>query len=105
MKKIARQTGWSRAVYLLKAPSPIHTPVQSQYRIEFPCAARQPVTRAAVQNKTSKQSTVRTEAPTANKGVAAVTTISQNPARKCPCRARKRNSIQETMAALTGEKK
>src|SRR2546421_7660874 len=70
-KNNPQQTGWKKAVYLLKQPSPIQRPVKSQQRRESCCTACHPAIMEAVQNKTNRQSTVSTTVPTANNGVAA----------------------------------
>jgi hypothetical protein len=69
------------------------------------CAARQPVTRAAVQNKTESGSTVITVAPSASNGVTVMTKNNMNATLPPVSRAMSRSTSTDITPAMTGEKK
>src|SRR5882762_531239 len=81
-------------------------PLQIQSDV-FPsgCTARQPAIIAAVQNKTSSGSIVIRVAPTAAKGTHWRQTTSQKAVRALASLARKRRTISDTKAAITGARK
>jgi len=91
-------------VYLLRNPSPIQRPTQSQCRaVACSCTARQPASMAAVQNRTESGSTVISTAPAESSGVAVTISTRKKPARALTSRAKKRSTIRLRMAAMTGE--
>ena len=93
-------------MYLLRKPSPIQTPTQSQSTVlAVSCTARHPANMAAVQNNTESESTVMSTAPTAINGTAAVISTRKNPARAVTSSAKKRSRRKLKVAAMTGEKK
>src|SRR5262245_17132633 len=106
-KKSAHDASCRIAVYLLRNPSPINTPVSNQpFKLldggNF--TARQPVSIAAVQKKTDNGSTVISTEPAASMGVAVTMRSRKNPARALNARAKNRTTRRLRMAATTGAK-
>src|SRR5689334_21211901 len=102
----AQHKNWNNAVYLLRNPRPIQSPVQSQSVVRpFSWIAFQPLSIAAVQKNTDNGSTVINTAPAEIMGVVVAISSSKNPARALISRAKKRSRKKLIRAVRTGEKK